>query len=397
MRLNLAKVPRELKIIFELLKDESIENLVEKSRYLFTKIDWTLFLKLSIHHRVYTMIYPRLKQLPEDIIPSNVIQYLADKYRNNTFKMLFLSAEMEQLSKKLSEHQIRVLFLKGPVIAHDLYGDISLRTSSDLDFLVPFEKLERTEELLKTLGYEKDEYIHSVLGDWKWRHHHFTYFHPVKKTKAEVHWRLNPGPGLEPHFEDLWKERRKSELTSSPIYFLGKEDLFLFLVSHGARHGWSRLRWLSDIQHMMGQDIDWNKIQVLLKKHHFINQGSQALVLASELLNADVKTNMTHMVENKKSRGLAQEAIFYFERMVNLHTDPVPDEIWKYHAKHLFSLMSPKQKLLFLFSCIHPLPEDAETLRLPNRLHFLYFPLRPFLWAWRKTKRETRYLRGQKS
>ncbi|USK31654.1 nucleotidyltransferase family protein [Bacillus sp. F19] len=397
MRLNLAKVPRELKIIFELLKDESVENLVEKGRYLFTKIDWTLFLKLCTHHRVYTMIYPRLKQLPEDMIPSNVIQYLADKYKNNTFKMLFLSAEMEQLSMKLTEEQIRVLFLKGPVIAHDLYGDISLRTSSDLDFLVPFEKLEITEELLESLGYKKDEYIHSVLGDWKWRHHHFTYFHPVKKIKAEVHWRLNPGPGPEPHFDDLWKERRKSNLTFSPIYFLGKEDLFLFLVSHGARHGWSRLRWLSDIQHMMGQDIDWNRIQVLLKKYHFINQGSQALVLASELLNAEVNTDMTHMVENKKSRGLAQEAIFYFERMVNLHTDPVPDDICKYHAKHLFSLMSPKQKLLFLLSCIHPLPEDAETLPLPNRLHFLYFLLRPFLWAWRKTKRETRYLRGQKS
>ena len=82
----------------------------------------------------------------------------------------------------------------------------------------------------------------SVLNDWKWRHHHVTYFHPQKKIKLEIHWRLNPGPAKEPSFRRImgWK-RIRVLLTSYPVYFLGREDLFLFLVSHGARHGWSRL------------------------------------------------------------------------------------------------------------------------------------------------------------
>ena len=36
-------------------------------------------------------------------------------------------------------------------------------------------------------------------------------------------------------------------------------------------------------------------------------------------------------------------------------------------------------------SFLYPYPEDAEILPLPKYLQFLYFPLRPFLWAWRKT------------
>ena len=44
---------------------------------------------------------------------------------------------MEQVSKLFNENKINLLILKGPVLAVDLYGDISLRTSSDLDILIP--------------------------------------------------------------------------------------------------------------------------------------------------------------------------------------------------------------------------------------------------------------------
>ena len=80
-------------------------------------------------------------------------------------------------------------------------------------------------------------------------------FHPQKKIKLEVHWRLNPGPAKDQALMILWERKRISSLTSSPVYFLGREDLFLFLVSHGARHGWSRLRWLVDINQIVKQEL----------------------------------------------------------------------------------------------------------------------------------------------
>ncbi|NEU34041.1 nucleotidyltransferase family protein, partial [bacterium LRH843] len=97
-------------------------------------------------------------------------------------------------------------------------------------------------------------------GDWKWRHHHVTYFHPIKRIKLEIHWRLNPGPSSEPQFKELWSRKRLSTVTSSPVYFLGQEDLTVFLISHGARHGWSRLRWLADIHQILNQDIEWKLV-----------------------------------------------------------------------------------------------------------------------------------------
>ncbi|WP_394184130.1 nucleotidyltransferase domain-containing protein [Metabacillus halosaccharovorans] len=394
--LNLANVPRELTLILELLKKDNRQFIEVNGAELVAGIDWELFIEQAVHHRVYPVLYTKCKEISEPIIPPNVIQYLSLAYKRNTFKMLQLSAEMELVSKLFTENHIRLVFLKGPVIAHDLYGDISLRTSSDLDFLIPISKLEKAEDILRNLGYEKDDYFTSVLNDWKWRHHHVTYFHPQKQMKLEIHWKLNPGLGFEPSFEELWLRKRKSNLTTSPVYLLGKEDLFCFLASHGARHGWSRLRWLLDIHQMIGQDIDWEKTSMLLKGYHSHRVGAQALVLSTKLLHSKLIDTMERVLDSKHSFRLAQGAIFYFERMVNLHTDPVPKEISKYHARHLRSLMSSKQKALFVLSCLHPLPEDTEVLPLPKQLHFLYFPLRPFIWALRR-KRKHSYPRGNES
>ena len=59
--------------------------------------------------------------------------------------MLHLSGEMEQICKIFNENEIPLLVLKGPVLAADLYGDVSLRTSSDLDILIPIQDLEKVE------------------------------------------------------------------------------------------------------------------------------------------------------------------------------------------------------------------------------------------------------------
>ncbi|MGG0275860.1 nucleotidyltransferase domain-containing protein [Bacillus rhizoplanae] len=385
--LDLNSVTKELKLQLEIMKRKDATELQEIDKTWFVNIDWNKFLELTIHHRVYSFIYPKVKELDEKLVPARVIQILHQYFKMNTFQMLHLSAEMEKVSKLFAENEIRTLFLKGPVLAHDLYGDISLRTSCDLDILIPIHKLEEAECLLLEQGYVKDDYIQTILNDWKWRHHHITFFHPQKQIKLEIHWRLNPGPGKEPSFEKLWEQKRKSPLTSYPVYLLGSEDLFLFLVSHGARHGWSRLRWLVDINQMVKQGLDWKEVKKLFEKYQCGHVGGQALILSAELLNATIPEEMKVLTGQRRSRQLAQNTLFYIKQMINLHTEPVPDEVAAYHSRYLFSLMSNRQKFLFIMSYLYPYPIDAKTLPLPKYLYFLYFPLRPILCTWRKARK----------
>lgn len=386
-QLDVTNIPRETILLLEICKLEDVVTLSTDQRALFTNVDWSLFMELSLHHRVYPYIYPKLKSLEDKLVPENIMQQLNRYYQNNTFKMLQLCGEMERVSKLFLENEIHPLFLKGPILATDLYGDLSLRTSGDLDVLISIENLQKAEELILCAGYEKDEYIQSVLNDWKWRHHHFTYFHPTKGIKLEIHWRLNPAPTMEPSFSELWKRKRIYSATSFPVYFLGIEDLFLFLVTHGARHGWSRLRWLTDIQQIVKKDIDWESLIRHVRKFKCEHIAGQALLLSSQLLSTNLLEEVKPLTKGKRPFALAQQAIFYIENMVHLHSEPLPQEISNYHKRHLLSLMTLRQKVIHAISTLYPYYTDVETLPLPNRWHFLYFFLRPFLLLWRRKKK----------
>lgn len=383
-KLQFGDLPIETKMLLAYLKlDENEEGFFLSAHK--RKLDWNLILQLVFHHRVYPSVYRKMKSFHDQWVPNHVVETLKREVQMNTIRMLHLTSEMGFIARQFSDHQIRTLFLKGPALAHDLYGEISLRTSCDLDLLVDIHDLEKAENLLVQKGYVKDDYIRTILSDWKWRHHHVTYFHPEKKTKIEIHWRLSPGPAKEPSFEELWSRRRMSSLNPMSIWILGLEDLFIFLASHGARHGWSRLRWLEDIRQLSQKQPDWLQIRKLMKSYQSSHIGGQTILLASQLLNMKMPVEMESLTVGNRSHQLAQDVSFYLKQMVNLHTEPVPEDVARYHKRHLFSLMSVRQKLVFIMSFLYPYPKDAETLPLPDSLHFLYFPLRPFLMIWRKT------------
>lgn len=424
---NARSLSRELLLMLDLLPEEADAAEVLRRLEAPHDIRWEHFVELTLHHRVYPYLYPRLAKAG-DAVPPAALQRLKREYQRNTLQMLQLSGEMGALAEALAGRNIRSLFLKGPVLAQELYGDLSLRTSRDLDFLVPMEDLEQAEALLVELGYEKEEDFESVLGDWKWRQHHNTYQHPATRVTAEIHWRLSPAPSKEPRFDELWERSRVSPL-GRHVRYLGPEDLFMYLAVHGARHGWSRLRWLMDIDRLLGREpgakqtgqgpgvrpmgqgsdarplgqeseakqagqwadaqrpgrgLDAQRLKQLLAQYRCEPAAGQALLLASWLLHTPVKPELASLASHPKAQKMAALAMFYVERIVNLHHPPLPPEVDRHYKAYQPAILSPGQRVLYLLGFLHPYAADARTLPLPKPLHVLYFPLRPFLWTWRK-------------
>jgi hypothetical protein len=167
---------------------------------------------------------------------------------------------------------------------------------------------------------------------------------------------------------------------------LGNEDLLLFLLSHGARHGWSRLRWLLDIGFLLKREMNESLVKQLFKKYHANQLGGQALILLSELLNTTTNPKLADLMKKKHPIEIAKQTMFYFENKINLHSDPVPEWVSSYHEKHLFTQKNTVQKIVFVLSFFYPYPEDQDILPLPKHFHFLYFPLRPIIWIWKKMR-----------
>lgn len=384
--LDLTRIPKEVFFILELLKEDNERTIQKNQGVLCKDIDWDLFLEYAMHHRVFPLLHSKIKLLDESLVPNSVVHFLTEQYKRNTFRMLQLTAEMERISKVFVEEGINTIFLKGPVIAKALYGDISLRTSTDLDFLISIKHLDNATKLLIKEGYEQTEYIVSIFNEWTWREHHITFFHPIKGIKVEVHWRLHPGPGKETSFIDLWRRRRKSNLTKFPTFFLGTEDLFHYLVVHGARHGWFRLRWLIDVKKMCEQSVDFKLVYDIFKANDNVHVGGQAIILMSKLLDLKVTDEMQFLIKGNHSKKIVNQAIFFLERMENLHSAQIAEEINEYYMDYLYSLKTNKTKILYTLCRLHPNELDAQIFPLPKKLYLLYFLLHPILWALRKKK-----------
>ncbi|WP_308124277.1 nucleotidyltransferase domain-containing protein [Priestia aryabhattai] len=337
---------------------------------------------------MFSIIYLKLKD--NNYIPQFVIQRLQEKYKENTFQMLKLTKEMGDIAENFQENSIPLLFLKGPIVALDLYGDISLRTSRDLDVLIPKKNVHEAENILINLGYERSEPLTPL---WKVRKHHLTYIHPKKMSVVEVHWSLHPQSIKEPKFYELWERRREKTIASSLINYLGREDLFLYLVAHGTRHGWFRLRWLLDIAQFINEKVNKENIPLVFNEKLYKHLGGnkiylgQALSLCSLLFNLEVKDNdLSFFMEKNNARKLSYKTLKYLNRSSHFDFNRKRIEIKNFHKMYIFSLQSNLQKALFILKLFLPNPNDAKFIKLPKYLYFLYIPLRPIIWLFRRGK-----------
>ncbi|PGK22464.1 Renal dipeptidase [Priestia megaterium] len=403
--LNFSNIPKELNLLIEILKSKNNKESLSFRRELFRDINWDTFLRLAKHHRVYPLAYIKLKELDQRLVPLRVIQTLYQEYKINTFQMLQLSGEIEQVSKLFSENQIRTLFLKGPVLAKDIYNDVSLRTSKDIDILISIDDLEKTHRLLLEYGYEPEETGQGKKVIRRWGKHHVAYSSPKKGIQIEVHWRLHPPPTKEPSFNELWRRKRQSNLTAYPVYFLGKKDLLLYLIDHGNRHGWFRLRWLTDIDLVIRNLViskQNSKVFDARKGYHLDQEANflriQALILANQLLETPIDEEAKLIIEEKHSKRLIRLAITSIVQMGDPSSKQSEIAFESYtHRLHLIKsdlkrallinwylfLMKPNiHKIIFLGDLLKPYLLGNKGVQLLQQT----LPSLNFLLLWKKKK-----------
>lgn len=382
---NKKDLSNEFEFMLHCLRHDTTEEEIIR----FKELDWSAFVELTKHHRVYPQVYLKLNPLAfiTKIIPGEIMKQLQQLYTENTFKMLQLTREMGIVCGMFSQHQVPLIVLKGPVLGAKLYGDISKRTSKDLDLLVSPESIHTSINLLIELGYQmKDE---RLLDNWMYKNHHLTFDHPVKRVQVELHWRLNPNLGGTPSFNYFWSRKSEVMISNQTYHCLADEDLMLYLSEHGSRHGWSRLRWLVDIDRMLkGETLEFEGLLFSLKQYKVKHYLTQAVLLSQHLLSSTIPVGFSSIISehtsNKKFEKVSEtikQTLFYERHRTNIRYD------WNF-----FLLMSGSQKLHYIRMLFTPSSKDATMLPLAKRLHFVYFFLRPLFVVLRfMRRRRSRY------
>ncbi len=377
----------ELRLLLWCMTDSSPDP-VKISGLIAGPFRWELFMRLIRRHRVFPLAYKTLYGLNDAPVPANVMATLQREYRQNAFAAMGLAAELERVAKDFARNGVAMLVLKGPPLAVQLYGDLTLRPSRDLDILVAASDLEKAGQILKKAGYQRTHpttVTPRQLQQYVKRYHHFTLFAPERHICLELHWKLDC-LGLEFPWVAAAANQRADRLAAG---WRDGEQL-LFLIAHGSRHRWFRLRWLGDIERWLRvrPELDWNQITGLADQSGLRAVLHQTLILLDRVLEVPLPETLLRAANrDQTARSLARIVL---AELSEPEDEPdrrfriIPKNFWREKQYHWLLCKGVGEKLAYLGSLFEPAYEDFQWLSLPERLYPLYYLIRPLNWLRRR-------------
>lgn len=369
----------EYKLLFLCSVNEPSPEIKNEIDLLMTEtIDWDMFLKILLKHRIYPLVYHNLKKLNKTDLDVPIIDNLEKFCKKNTMHSLRLSSGLIEVIALLESNNVRAISLKGPILSMELFGNIALRTSKDLDILVDFADSDKVFDLFYENGFKNDHFDGDLTDNYKKflikTHHHISF--SKKDLSVEIHWKYHK-TSFNCAFNDLWAKSEIVKLSNKDIHILSKEDEFLYLVFHGAKHGWFRLKWLSDVSEIIKRDhLIWSMVIEKAVKYDILHVLVQALILTNRLYSVKSSIKVLEQIKNKelglKLADLATPLIY--------NSDNHSYDLKKY--TYTFS-QGWKLKLSFILNHFSPTGHDFKEFGFRDQYFFMFYIISPFYKIWR--------------
>jgi hypothetical protein len=295
--------------------------------------------------------------------------------RSNVIKTLHITSELLRLLALLEDAGVMAVPFKGPILGQQLYGDIALREYCDLDILVREECVGPALELLRAQGYELD--VDCGPYDERafirnWNHYHL--LNPATGVEVELHWRFAPALFCFPlEVADVWAHLETLRVGDREVPVFANEDLLLFLVAHGAKHGWSSLRWICDVVELLATkpDMDWDLVVSRAQQ----GGGMRMLLLGLQIASQMGAPVPEHLRDEIRDEPIIAKLASSVWRRLSEARDPGLVEGCLF-AMRVRERLSDKLKTGLLF-LVTPTATDQDFLPLPASAHSLYWLLRP--------------------
>lgn len=198
------------------------------------------------------------------ILPHSGREKLRAAWILSAHRSVALAAELSRVLAAFEESGIPALPFKGPVLAAELYGSVSLRQFKDLDLLVPPSHFSPATELLSQLGYTPSLRLtgHALAAMVRSRNA-LNFFHRVHGVTLDLQWQITPSYfSFQLTVEELWAGRKAATFVGKPVFALSSEDQLVVLCIHGAKHLWLRLGWVRDVAQLLASEasLDWDAV-----------------------------------------------------------------------------------------------------------------------------------------
>jgi hypothetical protein len=210
-------------------------------------IDWTVFINLLHRHGVVALAGNALWKANVTIAGEHDPVFRAS-VRQQVRHALDMASETARLAQAFARARIACRFFKGPTLAQLAYADFGLKRSADIDVLIPPAEIQRVCDLLDTAGFvaaiardlDPDSFARYLCLAKE------VAFIDQHGTVIEIHLQISENKrmlrniGIDTELQDIM-------IGSVSVPTFSDRLLYPYLCYHGAVHGWSRLKWLADL------------------------------------------------------------------------------------------------------------------------------------------------------
>lgn len=378
--LKKIEFPAEIQLLTHCLSLGNKGVVSNPDKAVLKAVNWDLFLEIAEHqHRVLGFICQNITQYGCDFFPEQVVVEIKRRNRLVSFRMLKLTAELIRLLEMFKQNGISALPFKGPVLGLQLYGDVTTRHCGDIDLVIPQAHVHEASQLLIKSGYNRIKPSYELTPKhekiYMGKYHHLSMINPDLAIKVEIHWDFLAFSLSPISFEMAWQNRQTVMLGENKICGVALEDTLILLLLHGGKHGWRRLFWLHDIYAVLKKfgDGEWKRLMDRINRLNIQRPAYYAFALVELFFDLQLPRFIKTLVEKDIRVDLLIQ--LSLEKVL----PPVPLDIFPQdRIRELIGsfFFLPNNHYIIRRLGRYLLKWEFEYLPLPDRLLFLYYPLR---------------------
>ncbi len=345
--------------------------------------DWNTFARLAKRHRVVSLALRGLRRAGAASPAAEAVlgPMRAAANARGLSQLEGLRVAVDCLDKQ----GVPSLVLKGLPLGVRLFGTPLERECYDIDLLVPPSRAGEAAQALRASGWAKSSpsFEPTPARDRFFEKYVCNRVLSGPGGTLELHHRLTNNPfALPADFAELAANAETVTVGDSTFQVLGDRELLLYLCVHGEMHRWSRLKWLCDVAAMIDSAGEEGLVEALenCQRHGMAVEPvfGTALRLCREYLQVQLPPAAASLASGpwtgrrvrktrrlwtrpRGGRGLQGAA----RRIDQVATALSINPCWRSAVRELARMFAP--------------PYDLGRVNLPDRLFFLYWPLRPVL------------------
>jgi hypothetical protein len=355
--------------------------------------DWDFVLSEATENSVGPLLDLNLRAVASDSVPPAAMERLKIACRANTVRCLFLAAELHKVLDAFRSAGILAIPYKGPVLAEQAYGSLTLRDFDDLDIILPQRDLPKAHEAMLLLGYRarfpqilsKNSKAALVPGEYNYRDE-------TRRAVVELHTELTLRHfPVAPDIDRFGQRLTHVMVAGREVPTFAPDDLLPVLCVHGSKDFWERISWIADIAELIQRqaDLDWDaafRTAESLRVERMLHLG---LALADDLLRAPMPDEIRKRVrDDNEAISVAREVK---QRTLGRGVPGVGTiSRLRFRRRMVPGILAGWRYSIRL--AVVPAEEDWEMVQLPGVFAPLYLALRPLRllrkYGWARSRQD---------